>query len=78
MCVLSAVTVRDLCVGVLTSSQVGGRGQVGEVIQADDVDDGADHSRMVLHGREEKDRIVNVKQSHSSSCNYLYVKQIVG
>ena len=39
---------------VLTSSQVRRGSQVGKVIQADDVNDGADHSRMVLC--EEEDR----------------------
>lgn len=34
---------------VLTSSQVGRGGQVSEVIQADDINDGADHSRMILY-----------------------------
>lgn len=37
---------------VLTSSQVGRGGQVSEVIQADDINDGADHSRMILYGKE--------------------------
>lgn len=32
----------------VTSSQVGRRSQVGEVIQADDIDDGADHSCVIL------------------------------
>lgn len=44
----------DLC--ALTSSQVSRRRQVRKVIQADDVDDGADHARMVLHRERERER----------------------
>lgn len=32
----------------VTSSQVGRGSQVGKVIQADDIDDGADHSCVIL------------------------------
>lgn len=42
---------------VLTSSQVSRGSQVGKVIQADDVNDGADHTRMVLHGRRQADTL---------------------
>ena len=34
----------------LTSSQVGRGSQVGEVVQADDIDDGTDNTGMVLDG----------------------------
>lgn len=38
--------------GVLTSPQVSGGSQIRKVVQADDVDDGADHPRVILQGGE--------------------------
>lgn len=63
---LSAVTERGVrvCVCVfcvLTSSQVGRGGQVSEVIQADDINDGADHSRMILYGKEREGQTRHVR-----------------
>jgi len=51
--VFPVLQLRVLC-GVLTSSQVSRRSQVGKVIQADDINDGADHSRVILHWRRTK------------------------
>lgn len=59
-CVISRYCTWFVCC-VLTSSQVSGGSQIGEVIQADDVNDGADHSRMVLHGRRRTRRHITIE-----------------
>lgn len=59
----------DLC--ALTSSQVSRRRQVRKVIQADDVDDGADHARMVLHREREEGQALPRRRSNAAEERLL-------